>query len=224
MRKLIGVLSISRGIAGFGKGAMYKAILGIHDCRFRIFLRFLLHTLGRLVAMFQNLISVGERPNQLLHLLVVLKQFDGQVARRVALAQSVLLLQVILYLGNAVLYLMTMLDVDVAEVGVGTLRSLIHLNHLMEEFLHTATRGEHRGLHGHTKEARQGIEVDVVASLLRLVKHIEGHHHTNVHIDELGGQVEIALEVRSVDHINHHIGGLLNQLLANIQFLGRIGR
>ena len=64
----------------------------------------------------------------------------------------------------------------------------------------------------------------MITSTLKLVVHIQRTHHAHVHIDELGGEIQVALKVRGVDDVNHHIGHLLAEVLAHIEFLGGIAR
>ncbi len=60
--------------------------------------------------------------------------------------------------------------------------------------------------------------------MLGLVKHVEGHYHAHVHVDELSGEIKVTLQVAGVDDVNHHIGGLLRELPPHIEFLGTVGR
>ena len=94
----------------------------------------------------------------------------------------------------------------------------------MEQFLHAASCLEHCWHHRHTKQLSQFHIINMVATLFRLVKHIQRTHHVQVHIDELGGEIQIALQITSVNDVDNHVGGLLDNLLAHIQFFWRIGR
>ena len=66
--------------------------------------------------------------------------------------------------------------------------------------------------------------VDVVATLLCLVKHVERTDHAWVHVDELCSEVEVTLQVACVDDVYNDIRGLLYELLAHIKLFWRIGR
>ena len=111
-----------------------------------------------------------------------------------------------------------------AVVRVVVLVALIHTDDGLEEFLHTTAVGEDGGYHGHTEEASQTVGVDMVASLLGLVKHVEGAHHAHVHVYELGGEIEVALQVAAVYHVDDDIGRLVDYLSAHVDFFRRIGR
>ena len=174
--------------------------------------------------MAEYLGGIGQRAHIVLHLAVVLQQLDGQIAGGVAFAQGALHFQVFLYLLNAVFYLVSVVDVDVPVVGVLILGALISLDDGLEQFGHSLARGEDCGHHRHAEQARERVNVDVVAASLGLVKHVQGAHHAQVHVDELRGEVEVALEVGRVYHVDHHVGRLLDDLLAHVKFLGRVGR
>ena len=44
-----------------------------------------------------------------------------------------------------------------------------------------------------------------------------------MHVDELGSQIEVALQIRGVNDIDDDVRGLLHQLLADIQLFRAVG-
>ena len=54
--------------------------------------------------------------------------------------------------------------------------------------------------------------------------HVHGHDHAEVHVDDLGRQVEISLEVGGVHHVDDHVGNIVDQILADVQLLRAVGR
>ena len=174
--------------------------------------------------MFQDFIGIGEGPYIVLHFLVVLQQLDGQVTGGIAFPHRNLLLEVFLNLSDTILQFMAVIDVDVAEMRGISFGTFILLYDFVEEFLHALTGGEDGRHHGHTEELGKLVVIYMVASLYRLVEHVQRYHHVYVHINELGGEVEVALQVGCVDDIDDHIRSLLHQLLAYIKFLRGIGR
>ena len=221
---LIGILLRACLVACLLEGAVDKTVLRIHDSRLAVLARLLLDAGGGVVAMGEDLLGVGHGGDILLHLLVVLQKFDSEVAGGIALAQVDLLLEVLLHIADAVLDLVTVVDVDMARVGMVALHALVEADDGMEEFLHTAPRGEDRGHHRYAEEAGELLHAECVAPLLGLVVHIERTDHGDVHVDELGGEVEIALEVAGVDDVDDEVGRMVDELLANVEFLWRIGR
>ena len=224
MGGLVGVLLLPRGIFRLLQRPVYEAVFGIHDGRLAVFARLLLHAPGRLVALGHDGGRGGQGGDVGLRVAVVLEQFDGQIAGGVSLPQVGVGLEIVLYAGDAVFYLVSVVDVYVAVVRVLVLVGLVEVYHRAEQLFHAAPRGEHRGHHRHPEEAAQLVVVHVVAPLLGLVKHVQGAHHAQVHVDELRGEVEVALEVGRVYHVDHHVGRLLDDLLAHVEFLGRVGR
>ena len=140
------------------------------------------------------------------------------------LAQVRFLLEMFLNILNAILDLMPMIDMDMTEMAVLALCSLIFLDHRMEKFFHAFPCREHGGAHRYAKQLRQFIQIDVVTSFLSLIKHVESNHHTHMHINQLRSQIEVPLQVGGVYHINDNIRSMLDQLLPNIQFLRRVSR
>ena len=94
----------------------------------------------------------------------------------------------------------------------------------VEKFLHAAARAAHGGQHRHAEELAQLHIVQGIAAGLQFVVHIEGHHHADVHVYQLGGQVEVALQVGGIDYVNDDIRCLVDDVTAHVDFLGRIGR
>ena len=124
---------------------------------------------------------------------------------------------------DAVFYLVSVVDVDVAIVGIGAFASLVHFDDGVEELVYASAVLEDGRNHRYSEEFAQLVVVDVVASFLGLVEHIESAHHADVHIDELSGEIEVALQVAGVDDVDDDIGCVLDELLAHIELLGRVG-
>ena len=58
--------------------------------------------------------------------------------------------------------------------------------------------------------------------MLQLVVHVEGDYHRTVHVDKLGGKVEVALKVGGHHYVDHYVGHLVAQIASHIQLFGRI--
>ena len=120
VRIAVDVLFRTRPVAGLGQRTVDKAILGIHDGRLRVATGFFQHTVGGVIAHSQQLFAILRTvliSKMLTHVLrdigVILQQLDSQIARRITLAYMLVSLQELLYVADAVLYLMTVVDVDV---------------------------------------------------------------------------------------------------------------
>ena len=66
--------------------------------------------------------------------------------------------------------------------------------------------------------------VQLVAAVLQGIVHVEGDDHAHVHIDELGGEVEVTLQVARIHHVDDDIRGFLDDVLAHVEFLRAVGR
>ena len=121
------------------------------------------------------------------------------------------------------LYLLCHLRIEIAFV-VKKVASLIEVYYNMEEKLNATSALEGCRNHGYTKELSELAIVDVVATLLCLVKHVECTDHAWVHVDELRGEVEVTLQIACVDDVYNDVRGLLYELLAHIKLFWRIGR
>ena len=57
----------------------------------------------------------------------------------------------------------------------------------------------------------------ITASLV-LVVHVEGADETHVQVYELCRQVEVALEVRSIDDVDDHVGLFIGKMTTDVEF------
>jgi len=125
---------------------------------------------------------------------------------------------------DAVLYLMSVVDVDMAIVSAGIFLAFVEFDDGLEELIHASTIGEDGRNHRDTEEFAQFVVVDVIATLFCFIKHVEGADHADVHVYQLGGEIEVALQVAGIDDIDHDIRRMLDELLAHIKLFRRIGR
>ena len=107
------------------------------------------------------------------------------------------------------------LGVD-ASVGIEVVAPLIHVDNHMKQQVHTASALERGGYHGHAEQLTQGVDVQLVAAFLHLVKHVERAHHAQVHVDELCGEIEVALKVGGVDDVDDDVGRTVDDVAAHI--------
>ena len=222
----IGILFGACLVAGFRQSTIDKAVFGVHDGRLGVVARFFLHTGRGLVAGVRQVVEVlhalltGHVLTQIVeHLTVVLQQLQSQVSGGVVLGDMLVGLEVFLDVGNAVFYLVTVVDMQVTGRLAG---ALVYLDDSSEEFFHALAALKRSGYHRHTEKTTEGIEVEMVATPLEFVVHVQGADHAYVHVDELGGEVEIALEVGGVDHVDDHVGHLLCEMFPHIEFFWRI--
>ena len=67
------------------------------------------------------------------------------------------------------------------------------------------------------------VRVNLVAVLLDQVGHVEGDDHGQAGLDDLKRQVQVALEVGGVDHLDDDIGLAAHEVIARALLLGAVG-
>ena len=66
--------------------------------------------------------------------------------------------------------------------------------------------------------------VQLVPVFLHHVHHVDGNHHRDPQLHQLGGQVQVPLQVRAVDDVQDGVRPLTDQVVPGHNFLQRIGR
>ena len=69
----------------------------------------------------------------------------------------------------------------------------------------------------------QLVGVDLVTVLLDQVGHVEGNDHGQAGLDNLKRQVQVALEVGGIDHLDDNIGLAAHEVIARALLLGAVG-
>ena len=164
----------------------------------------LLHASGLLLGEVDELAGVR----------VALKQLDGVVATLVG--------------GNARRQIVLDVVQNVLDGGIKlVLRHLAlgssGLLNLLKE-LRDALVLEGRDHHDRAAELLgELVRVDLVAVLLDQVGHVEGDDYGQAGLDDLKRQVQVALEVGSVDHLDDDIGLAAHEVIARALLLGAVG-
>ena len=161
------------------------------------------------------MLSCGVGEIELLqNLFVALKELDGVPA--------------VLFLGQIVYR-------DLLDMGQGML-------HRAAELVHGDGLGALGGLHGGlggglNAVALQGgdlhhltaeltgelLDVDHIALAAYNVHHVDGHHHRDAQLRELGGEIEVPFQIGAVHDVQNRVGPLLNQIVSRDHFLQRVG-
>ena len=98
--------------------------------------------------------------------------------------------------------------------------ALIHSHDSIQKLLDASARGGNNGNHRNTYHATKGLVVEIGPTRLKLVVHIHGDDHSGAHVDKLGGEVKVALEVRGNNRIYNNVGGVVYNMAAHIDLLG----
>ena len=101
---------------------------------------------------------------------------------------------------------------------------LIDLDDSGEEFLDTVSGTADRRHYRHSEEIAQLLEVKHIALRLKFVIHIHSHHHAEIHIDQLRGEVKVSLKVGSIYDIDHDVRHILKEVLPHIEFFRAVCR
>ncbi len=199
MCSLIGVLLVTGLVFGLLQGSVDETVLGVHDgclgVAAGLFLyagRCLIALGGKVAEVLYALLTCHVLAQVVEHLTIVLKELKREVAGRVVLGDMLVGLKVLLDVRDTVFNFVAVVDMQVARELAG---ALVNLNYGAEEFLYTHTVFERCWYHRCTKQGAEGVEINVVATALKLVVHVERAHHAHVHIYKLGGEIEVALKV-----------------------------
>ena len=65
--------------------------------------------------------------------------------------------------------------------------------------------------------------IQFVAAAFQFVIHIQCDDHTHIHVNQLGGKIEITFQVGRVCHIDDYIRSFFNDMFAYIKFFRSIG-
>ena len=72
--------------------------------------------------------------------------------------------------------------------------------------------------------ARQLGGVDLVAVFGNNVHHVDGDDHRDAQLGQLGGQIQVALQVGAVDDVQHRVRTLVDQIVTRHHFFQRVRR
>jgi len=78
--------------------------------------------------------------------------------------------------------------------------------------------------HGATEQGAHQFQVEFESVGGGLVAHVQRENERHAHFRQLRGQMQVALQVRRVDHLDHDAGTLRQDFVAGDGFLGRSGQ
>ena len=102
--------------------------------------------------------------------------------------------------------------------------TLVTLDDDVEELLDARPCASYGRHYRHPDQFAQLLVVQLVATALQLVVHVQCHHHHHVHVDKLCGEVQVSFQVRAVYHVDDDVRHLLDDVLAHVNFFGRVSR
>ena len=96
------------------------------------------------------------------------------------------------------------------------------INGGLANILHAAALQRRGRNDGAAQLAGQTVDVDLVAVLLHQVHHVQRNHDRDAQIQNLAGQIQVALKVGGVHQVDDGVGAAFEQVIARHDFLGRI--
>ena len=76
----------------------------------------------------------------------------------------------------------------------------------------------------HSEQVSECLDVESVSFFAQLVIHVQGHYHAQVHVYDLGGEVEVPFQIGRVHHVHYHIRHFLYEVAPDIKLLGTVCR
>ena len=111
-----------------------------------------------------------------------------------------------------------------AEVlAQGPLLVFCHVDRVLHQLVNALVFGRGDGDHRHAQHGLHGVDVHAAAVAGHLVHHVQRHHHGDVHLQKLHGQIEIALNVGGVHDVDDAPGLALQHEVPAHQLLAGIG-
>lgn len=95
-----------------------------------------------------------------------------------------------------------------------------HMEQLFNAFSATADRRQHRD----SEQLAELYIIQRVSTGFQLIVHVQCNHHAHIHVNQLGGEIEIAFQVGRVYNIDNDIRRFIDNVPADIDFFGRVGR
>ena len=89
--------------------------------------------------------------------------------------------------------------------------------------LHSTAFLAHRGHNGNAQLTGQPVHINLDRTPFGHVHHIEGQHERRFHFQQLQGQIDVALEIGRVSHVDGHLWRSFKNEVARHFFFQRIG-
>lgn len=78
--------------------------------------------------------------------------------------------------------------------------------------------------HRHAKQLTEFYVIQRVPACFQFVVHVKRDNHAHVHVNQLGGEIQVPFQIGRVHHINNDIRSFVDDVMAHINLFGRIGR
>ena len=95
----------------------------------------------------------------------------------------------------------------------------VYLYDGIEQFMNPLPAAAYRRHHRHPEQMAESPGIQPVPPGLELVIHVQGHHHSQIHVYQLRGQIQVSLQVGRIHNIHNHIRHFLYEILSHIKLL-----
>ena len=208
-------------VIGLGQGALDEGVFGVHDGGFGIDSHQFPDAGGLFLPGCDDGVPVGKPLDERFDVLVRFQVLDGQVAGGIAGADILICGDEVPEADDAFFQFRPVVDVDVP--GQAGIRLLIDPDDGVEEFADAFAVPGDRRTDRRPEQPAQLLHVERIPLGAEFVVHVQGHDGPQVHVDELGGQVEVPLDVGGVHDIDHHVRHRVDEVLPDVEFFGGIG-
>ena len=210
------------GGVGLLQGALDEAVFLVGEGRFDIFAQRFGDPLGLAVTDFGPDRVAFATAQRLLGLLVAFEHLHGPVSGREGLGQFVAVeAHVAVELAQTLVDDRPHVDMNVAHALVPV---FVNIDYRIEQIVDAlVVAGLYRN-HRYTQHAAQTVVIERRTAGFELIVHVQCHDHPRVDVDQFGGEVEVALDVRGNDRVDHHVGDLRGEVVTDEPLFGGVGR
>ena len=93
---------------------------------------------------------------------------------------------------------------------------------LIEDRVGSFAASRHCRDHRNSDQAGELLEIELLTVALGHVYHVQSDHHRQSELEQLSGEIEVALQVACVDDVDDHVHALLEQKVSSDDLLLRI--
>ena len=95
-----------------------------------------------------------------------------------------------------------------------------NMEQLFNPFSGTADSRQHR----HAEQLAEFYIIQRISARFQLIVHIERNNHTYIHVNQLGSEIQVTLQIGRVHYIDNDVRSFVDNVVADINFFGRISR
>ena len=199
---------------------MHESVTAFRNERLAAVMKQIAQPVEALPRLRENRVAARRFRGDLADHRIFFEQFHGNPARRIHLADGLILPEKWL---NQAEFGFDFLAV-IKRKRLRREPAFSHVNGEIKQFSNAVAARPDRRNNRRGQQFRKLRHVNFIALLARLVHDIEGVNQGEIQLFQLLRQIEVALQIRGVHHVNHDIRPLPEQIIAGDEFFHRIGR